>query len=297
MRYAERVLDSEDVVGASPFIYGQGMIVSESNVIGAVIRGIDSETAGTVTNIEEAIGRGVVGRDEKVKSVGLSNIGKELIKKLEIDTASGKPPIIIGKELASTIGVTMGDIVNLLSPLGKLGPFGPQPKVKKFEVIGIFDYGMLEYDSSIAYISLNDAMNFFDMKDQVSGIEVKVQDIYEAREIGDRLTVILGFPYFIRSWEEVNRSPLSRSQVREISDCNLSCIHNTRCRIGYCEHTDYGSHGKGEGYRNTSRYGCNTWWHNEYFHNRWNDHWLYRNSAGYDSWVRHLLSFKNQRVY
>jgi len=200
------VLNIQDVVGASPFIYGQGMIVSESNVIGAVIRGIDTETAGTVTNIEEAIGRGIVGRDEKVKSRALSDVGKELIKKLDNNTSSGKPPIIIGKELASTIAVTMGDIVNLLSPLGKYGPFGPQPKVKKFEVIGIFDYGMVEYDSSIAYISINDAMNFFDMGELVSGIEVRVDDIYDAREIGDRLTVMLGFPYFIRNWEEVNRS-------------------------------------------------------------------------------------------
>jgi len=202
----EEVLKSQDVVGASPFIYGQGMIVSESNVIGAVIRGIDTGTAGTVTNIEEAIGRGIVGRDEKVRSTKLADVGRELIKKLDNNATSGKPPIIIGKELASTIGVTIGDIVNLLSPLGKLGPLGLQPKVKKFEVIGIFDYGMVEYDSSIAYISLNDAMNFFDMEELVSGIEVKVDDIYDARKIGERLTVVLGFPYFIRNWEEVNRS-------------------------------------------------------------------------------------------
>ncbi|MGH7900498.1 MAG: FtsX-like permease family protein, partial [Thermodesulfobacteriota bacterium] len=78
--------------------------------------------------------------------------------------------------------------------------------VKKFEVVGTFDYGMVEYDSSIAYLSLSDAMSFFDMEGKVSGLEIKVNDIYTARNIGERLTVTLGFPYFVRNWEEVNRS-------------------------------------------------------------------------------------------
>ncbi len=202
----ETVLDFPGVVGASPFIYGQGMIVSENNVIGAVIRGIDPGTAGTVTNVEEAVGRGLVGRGEKVNSNKLIRIGDEQLAKLTGLTSTGKPPIIIGRELGSTLGVSVGDIVSVLSPLGKYGPFGPQAKVKKFEVIGIFDYGMVEYDSSIAYVSLEDAMNFFDMKDKVSGIEVKVKDIYKAKVIGEKLAALLGFPYFVRNWEEVNRS-------------------------------------------------------------------------------------------
>ncbi|MBI4228536.1 MAG: lipoprotein-releasing ABC transporter permease subunit [Deltaproteobacteria bacterium] len=202
----DRVLDFPGVEGASPFIYGQGMIVSENNVIGAVIRGIDPGTAGTVTNVEEAIGRGIAGRGERVNSSKLISIGNEKLMMLIGETSSGKPPIIIGRELGSTLGATVGDIVSVLSPLGKYGPFGPQAKVKKFEVIGIFDYGMVEYDSSIAYVSLEDAMDFFDMKEMVSGIEVKVKDIYKAKVIGENLSAVLGFPYFIRNWEEVNRS-------------------------------------------------------------------------------------------
>jgi lipoprotein-releasing system permease protein len=96
-------------------------------------------------------------------------------------------------------------LVSLVSPFGKLGPFGQTAKVKKYEVIGIFDYGMIEYDSSISYIDLGDAMDFFDMEGQVSGVEVKVKDIYNAKKMGNELTSILGFPYYTRNWEEVNK--------------------------------------------------------------------------------------------
>jgi lipoprotein-releasing system permease protein len=194
------------VVGASPFVYGQGMLVGENNVSGAVVRGIDPETAGSVTNIEEAIGRGVVGREEKAKSEKLVSLGKEIILKLGKDTKSGRPPIIIGRELATTLGVSLGDVVNLVSPFGRVGPFGPQAKIKRFEIIGISDYGMVEYDSSIAYIDLMDAMEFFEMGNSVTGVEVKLKNIYEAKKLGEEISTQLGFPFYTRNWEEVNRS-------------------------------------------------------------------------------------------
>ena len=202
----DKVIDFPDVLGVSPFIYGQGMIVSDDNVIGAVVRGIDYKTAGTVTNIEEAVGRGYLGRGEGIKRDKLIGVGKENLNRFGENTISGKPPILLGRELAATLSVTRGDIISLLSPLGSIGPLGLNPKVKKFEVVGTFDYGMVEYDSSIAYLSLSDAMSFFDMEGKVSGLEIKVNDIYTARNIGERLTVTLGFPYFVRNWEEVNRS-------------------------------------------------------------------------------------------
>ena len=96
--------------------------------------------------------------------------------------------------------------MSLVSPFGKMGPFGATAKVKKFEVVGIFDYGMIEYDSSISYVGLKDAMDFFDMTGQASGVEVKVNNIYNARTIGNELAASLGFPYYARNWEEVNKS-------------------------------------------------------------------------------------------
>ena len=127
------------------------------------------------------------------------------------------PPILIGKELANTLGVIEGDLVSLVSPFGKMGPFGATAKVKKFEVIGIFDYGMIEYDSSISYVSLADAMDFFDMDGEVSGVEIKVGDIYAAKKIGNELSSMLGFPYYTRNWEEVNKSLFKALRLERIA--------------------------------------------------------------------------------
>ncbi len=202
----DEALNFPGVIGASPFIYGQGMISSDRNVSGSVIRGVDPLTAGEVTSIEQAIGNGVIrGKGaKKLSDEELSELGREVLVKLSAETESGRPPVLIGKELAANLGVIEGDEVSLVSPFGKLGPFGQTAKVKKYEVIGIFDYGMIEYDSSISYINLPDAMDFFDMEEQVSGVEVKVKDIYNAKKMGNELTSVLGFPYYARNWEEVN---------------------------------------------------------------------------------------------
>ncbi|MGH7802682.1 MAG: FtsX-like permease family protein [Thermodesulfobacteriota bacterium] len=213
----DKIINTNGVVGTSPFIYGQGMVVSENNVLGAVIRGIDPKNAGSVTNIEEALGRGMVGRNGKVKGDELRAIGRELIMKLNRETKSGKPPLILGRELASNLGISAGDQVNLVSPFGKVGPFGPQAKIKRFEVVGVFDYGMVEYDSSIAYVGLRDAMDFFEMNSKVTGVEAKVRDLYKAKEIGEKIAVNLGFPFYTRNWEEVNRSLFRALRLERIA--------------------------------------------------------------------------------
>lgn len=216
---SEEALKFPGVLGASPFIYGQGMIGSERNVSGSVIRGIDTGSAGSVTNIEQALGRGALGvsGSKRISEERLKEIGKEILGKLSQQTQSEKPPILVGKELASTLGVSEGDLVSLVSPFGKMGPFGPTAKVKKFEVIGIFNYGMIEYDSSISYINLSNAMDFFDMKGQVSGVEIKVQDIYAAKTLGQKLTSVLGFPYYTRNWEEVNQSLFKALRLERVA--------------------------------------------------------------------------------
>jgi lipoprotein-releasing system permease protein len=217
----DETLKFPGVLGASPFIYGQGMMASENNVSGSVVRGIDPGTAGSVTNIEQALGRGVLGskNDDKkrISDEQLSRMGKEVLNKLDKETGSGKPPILLGKELANTLGVMEGDQVSLVSPFGKMGPFGATAKVKKFEVAGVFDYGMIEYDSSISYVDLKDAMEFFDMSGEVSGVEVKVRDIYNARVMSAELASILGFPYYTRNWEEVNKSLFKALRLERIA--------------------------------------------------------------------------------
>ena len=147
----------------------------------------------------------------------LKEDGEKLLGKLDEKTLSGYPPIIIGKELAGSLGVIIGDEINLVSPFGKIGPLGHLPKVRKFEVIAIFDYGMFEYDSSISYVSIKDAMKFFDMKNKVSGIELKTDNAYDAKSLGSELKDYLGFPFYTRNWQDVNQSLFRALKLERIA--------------------------------------------------------------------------------
>lgn len=193
------------VTSTSPFIYNQGMLVTEYSVSGSVIRGIDPNNSASVAAVAEAVGKGSLPEEGKDREIFFEE-GARIVSGLLHETDSGNPPIIIGRELSSLIGATIGDTVNLVSPYGKIGPFGPTAKIRKFGVIGVFDYGMIEYDSSTSYVSLEDAMDFFETRSKITGIEVRVDDIYQARETGDKIAETLGYPFYARNWEDSNRS-------------------------------------------------------------------------------------------
>lgn len=200
------ISDIPGVEGASPLIYSQAMLATEDNVSGTVIKGVLPDSAGKVTNIEYAIGKAAAGEDNKLEDIELRNLGNKTLNKLNLDTSSGKPPIILGDELSFILGVKQGDIVSLVSPFGGIGPFGPAPKTKSFEVVGLFDFGMVEHDSSVSYINIKDAMKFFDLEESVNTIEVKVDNIFNSRSISETISDVVGFPYYTRNWEEVNKS-------------------------------------------------------------------------------------------
>lgn len=201
----EKLARIPGVTSTSPFIYNQGMLVTEYATSGSVIRGIDPNNSASVDAVAEAVGKGSLPGTGKNPGV-LFDEGARIVSGLSRKTASGHPPIIIGRELSSLIGAAVGDTVNLVSPYGKIGPFGPTAKISKFGVIGIFDYGMIEYDSSTAYVSIEDAMNFFETRSRITGIEIRVDDIYQARETGERIEETLGYPFYARNWEDSNRS-------------------------------------------------------------------------------------------
>ncbi len=193
------------VTSTSPFIYNQGMLVTEYAASGSVIRGIDPNNSASVLAVSEAVGKGSLPGGSNSRSE-LSQQGAQIVSGLLRKTDSGHPPIIIGRELSNLIGASVGDTVNLVSPYGKIGPFGPTAKIRKFGVIGVFDYGMIEYDSSTAYVSIGDAMSFFETRNGITGIEVRVDDIYQARETGNEIAETLGFPFYAKNWEDSNRS-------------------------------------------------------------------------------------------
>jgi lipoprotein-releasing system permease protein len=193
----KKVEEAKGVVAATPFIFTQAMLTSENNVHGIVLRGIDPATAGKVINIESTLKKG-----------SMSGLQK--------DDGETQPGIFIGKELAQTLGVTLDDSVVLVSPLGALAPMGGGPPMKKFRIAGIFDSGMYEYDTSLAYISLKNAQKFLAMGDLVSGLEVKVDDIYAVKKIGDRIRKDLGFPFWTKDWMQMNRSLFAALKLERI---------------------------------------------------------------------------------
>jgi lipoprotein-releasing system permease protein len=152
-----------------------------------MIKGIDVESAPTVTNLGSIIKEG-----------SLTDLNKEL--------PSGLPGIILGKELALILGVVTGDEIKVISPFGTMTPAGMMPRASRFQVAGIFDSGMYEYDSSLAYISLAQAQAFFNQPDVATEIEVKVEDIYRVKQLSLKIQEHLGTRYQVRDWMEMHKN-------------------------------------------------------------------------------------------
>jgi lipoprotein-releasing system permease protein len=181
---------------AAPFVYGQVMLASAESMSGVLLRGIDagqpdiSDLARHLTagHLEQLAKRHVVplseGRGATVELAG----------------------IILGGELALQLGVSVGDAVSVISPIGTPSAVGMVPRVRRFAVVGLFNSGMSEYDSALAYIALNDAQRFFGLDGAVTGLEVRLTDLYQARAVGSRIAQNLGFPYRVRDWMEINHN-------------------------------------------------------------------------------------------
>jgi lipoprotein-releasing system permease protein len=187
----------EGVIATTPFIYSQVMLNSPAGVSGAVLRGLDTATAGKVIGVDSMIKKG------KLRSLD--------------DTHNGLPGIVPGTELARQLGVQPGDDLSMISPQGKLTPMGRVPESRKYRVVALFDSGMYEYDSSMVYISLKEAQDFLGMDDRVSGIEVKVKDIYKSDRVGEAIAKSLRYPFWTKDWKVMNRSLVSALKLEKIT--------------------------------------------------------------------------------
>lgn len=227
----ESVRKVPGVVGQTPFIINQVMIASEGNVDGVIIKGIDPGTVGEVTDLPKNILGGgsldILYTPEKIVHRGLPDeepAEESGVEEDDIIRRSGTPKkapvlpgIVIGRELAASLRVVVGDRVNVVSPLGtELGPSGPIPKSRAFRVAAIFYSGMYEYDSKFVYILLNEAQDFFDVKG-ATGIELKVADIDDARRIASQVVKVLGgYPYRARDWGEMNKNLFSALRLEKL---------------------------------------------------------------------------------
>ncbi|GFE62554.1 lipoprotein-releasing ABC transporter permease subunit [Geobacter sp. AOG2] len=180
------------VKAATPFIYNQVMLSSGKNVSGVVLRGIDVKSDRLVTKLSKSIIEGSIDKLDPVMGKG----------------SDAKPGLVVGKELAKNLNLFVGDTINVVSPMGNITPLGMMPKMKPFRVVGIFNTGMFEYDSTLAYISLAQAQAFFDLGDTVTGIQLKVDDVYHTGELARAINQALGPDYYARDWMQMNRNIL-----------------------------------------------------------------------------------------
>ena len=195
----EKARQVPGVVAAAPFIYSQVMVTSRQNVAGVLVRGLEPALASDVVDVVDHLKNGTIEGLGRPQQVTIRDGAEE-----RTVTLSG---IIIGQELARQLGVIVGDPINVISPLNTTpGPLGMVPKVKRFVVTALFDSGMYNYDEGLMIMSLADAQSFFGLGERVTGIEVRVQDVYAAQAIARRLEATLGFPYRARDWTEINRN-------------------------------------------------------------------------------------------
>lgn len=190
------VQNNKNVEAATPFIYSQVMLTSENNVTGVVVRGIDPEREAKVTKVSGNMAQGSL--DDLLPSAD-----------------NAVPGIVIGKELSRMLGVFYGEEINIVSPLGNMTPLGMVPRMKKFRVVGIFDSGMYEYDTSLAYIVLSEAQSFFNMEEEVTGVEVRVTDFFNARLVSEELKASLGYGYSVRDWMQMNKNIFSALKLEK----------------------------------------------------------------------------------
>jgi len=195
---AKKLQEVKSVVSAAPFIFNQVMLSSESNVSGVVIKGIDPDRVGKVTELAH-----------NMKAGRLQDL-----KEAKENESSG---IILGVELAKHLSVSLNDAIQVISPLGTMTPMGMMPKMRRFRVVGIFYSGMYEYDNTMAYVSLESAQKFFGMGAHVTGIEIKTKDIYKVKEVGKEIRQKMGFPFWTKDWMEMNRNLFSALKLEKIA--------------------------------------------------------------------------------
>ena len=165
------------VVAAAPFVNAQGMLLFGAAVRGAVVRGV-------VPQLEEKV----------------ADIGRNMVAgKLEA-LAPGEFGIVLGAELARALGAVPGDKVTLIAPQGLVTPAGILPRLKQFTVVGLFEVGMFEYDSGLALIHVQDAQKLYGMAENVSGVRLKLQDLFQSREVTRDLMARMRGDIYISDW-------------------------------------------------------------------------------------------------
>jgi lipoprotein-releasing system permease protein len=195
----EQVMTADGVKGATPYLYAQTFLTGASGGNGVVLRGIDPATAENVVNLSQKMIKGS-------------------IADLTANKETTIPNIILGKNLAEELRVMVGGKVRLISPSGPLTPMGVIPKIRTCRVSGIFETGMHEYDSTLAYMTLAEVQSFLEIGDVVHGIEVAVSrdDLNQADRIAKKIAGKLGLGFVAKDWMSMNRTLFAALRLEKI---------------------------------------------------------------------------------
>jgi lipoprotein-releasing system permease protein len=174
---AEVLVDNERIVAMAPYVRGESMLSMGKRVSGALLRGVLPEMEGDVSDVVSHIKGGDISLLEE-----------------------GKYGIILGSELAIALGAGIGDSITVVSPQVTIGPTGILPRLRRFTVTGIFEVGMYEYDRGVALVHLKDAAKLFRLDDNVTGLRLKLDDIFDAPQIARALSNRLSGDYRVEDW-------------------------------------------------------------------------------------------------
>ena len=190
-RVARQAEQNPQVTASAPFILGQGLITNRGRVAGALIRGVVPEQEKHVSAIYEHLEQG------------------------EFETLeAGVFRIILGDDLARRLGVAMGDRVAVVAPRGQVTPAGMLPRIKRFTVGAVFNLEMYEYDSSLALIHIDDAETLFRSDGQVTGIRLKLEDVFQAPIVSRQLEAVLRFST-VRNWTQEHANFFRALQIEK----------------------------------------------------------------------------------
>jgi lipoprotein-releasing system permease protein len=208
------------VVAAAPGLYGQVLISRGARSGGALVKGVIPEDERRVGDLLQSM---AAGSAKELEPVDVANSMHPTLRDgtakdgaPELSLVQAVPPIVIGKDLAETIGASLGDEVLVTSPQGELTPLGLVPRYQRFKVTGIFNSGFYQYDSSYTFVRLADAQKLFSEPDLISVISFKVDDIYRANRIGKEIEDAAGAGFETTNWMEQNRELFRALKLEQI---------------------------------------------------------------------------------
>ncbi|HHJ35949.1 MAG TPA: lipoprotein-releasing ABC transporter permease subunit [Gammaproteobacteria bacterium] len=179
----EKAEKDDEVIAAAPYIRKEVMLSNGRRVSGSLIRGIEPEMESKVSLVES-----------------------KMISGSLFDLKAGEYGIVIGRELANTLGVYEGDRITVITPQASITAVGVMPRLRRFRVVGVFEVGMHQYDSAMAYIHLQDASKLFSYKGKINGVRLKLTDLFEAPRITRKIENDFGEDFWVRDWSKQHKN-------------------------------------------------------------------------------------------